>query len=62
MLTDFFKVTEVVRGRLGTKHPSHPHALPFAKGLAFDPVVMISLKMHTPGSNCPSTEKKTNDI
>lgn len=51
MLTDFLKVTEVVRGRLGMKHPRQPHAFPILKGLASTPAAAIPFKMHTPGSN-----------
>lgn len=46
---DFLAVTAVVRGRLGINSQSTCPSLP--KELALDPAAMISLKMHTRGSN-----------
>lgn len=52
---DFLEVTAVVRGRRGINSQSTCPSL--LKELAFDLAAMISLKMHTRGSN---TEKKIN--
>ena len=51
MLIDFFKVTEVTRGRLHMKGPSQNTCPSFLKGLTFDLEAMIFLKMHMHGSN-----------